>query len=300
MTDRSDARSLDAALSSEGAAQDERAEELVETGRRVQEAFAREAPDASRERAFFVEGLAAQGADFRKRRVFSPALAAVVLIAFVSLVGYLGHDATPGESLYPVRKALRSVGLTRPVLDQADAHLAAAAELTKTARATVESDPRGAEALAIRALQELGFARELLSDATPSQAAARRIQIGALETSAVAIIRSSSEQEEEDDNSGPGSDDSGSDDNSGPGSDDSGSDDNSGPGSDDSGSDDSSGSGSGSDDNSGSGSSNSGSGSDGSGSDDIFRSSSGSGGDSDDNSGSGSGGSGGDSDDDDD
>lgn len=286
--ERRQEKALDAALD-DGSTRDEETQPLVDTAARVKQTLAVDVPPADRQRALFLSGVASrERTGFSPLRLLVPALA----IAIVIFAGLAGQNALPGQSLYPVREAMNTVGIGRSPVAEVDDYCEEAVRLIRRAEASLDADPEGAIALAVQAIEQLGPARRLLPELNVQREEWLE-WVEDLEEDAVEIIAEASEEQEEeeeegsDDSSGPGSDGSGND-NFGPGSDDSGGDDsgghdNSGPGSDDSSGDDS---GSGSDDSDGD---DSGSGSDdsGSGSDDSDSSGSGSGGD--DSSGSGSG-----------
>ena len=291
--DRKRAKELEAAL--QGDARNEETQPLVDTAERLRRTLAVDVPPADRQRALFLSGIEARRhVRLSPLRLAVPALAiAVVVFAVIA-----GRHALPGEQLYPFREALNAVGIGESPIAEVDTHLNEAWRLVKQADEIVDTNPERALSLAIRGLEELGPARELVAELNAERAEEKLDQIEDVEDDALDTIEDALDAradavEAEEERSEDARDDSGSSDDSGSGSDDSGSDD-SGSGSDDSGSgsDDS---GSGSDD-SGSGGDDSGSGSDDSGSDDSG-SDSGSGGDDSGSSGSGSddsGGSGGD------
>ena len=260
--ERRRAKALDAAL--RGETSDDETRPLLETAERVKRDLSVDVPPADRQRALFLSGVASRrGVRFSPGRLAVPAMAvAVVLFAFLA-----GRRALPGEQLYPVREALNAVGIGETPVAQVDDYLNESARLIAQAEEIVDSNPERALALAIRGLEELGPARQLVGGLSDERAEEKLDQIedfedGALDTIEDALDERADAEEDRrhdsgddsgsDDSSGPGSgddgsgDDSGSDDSSGPGSDDdSGSDDSSGPGSDGSGGSDSSGSGSG-------------------------------------------------------
>lgn len=229
-----------------------------------------EAPDAYRERALFIQGVAAHRPGFPWARLMVPVMAASMLVAFVAI----GRDAQPGDTLYGFRKALDNVGLAedparsaRRILDNANDHVVEAESLLE------QEKYAPARSAAFEALVLLKDAEELLEDGSGEarevgferleelRERAAEVQEEAVEEQAERRedrleekLESASDSSSGDDNSGSGSDDSGGDDDSsGSGSGDSGGDDNSGSGSGDSGGGDSSGSGSGGGDSSGSG-----------------------------------------------
>jgi hypothetical protein len=213
-------------------------------------------------------------------RLFVPAVAVVSLIVALILVS---RNAVPGESLYPVRGALKKVGLATAPVKEVNREIRLARDLLISAEAALD-DPERATDLAFEAVSHLRDARELLGDLDPLDRARRDNRIDVLEQRAATVIAyaqaadlkdagddgsgsGSGDDDSDDDNSGSGSGDDSDDDSSGPGSGDDSDGDSSGSGSGDS-DDDSSGPGSGDDsdgDSSGSGSSGSGSGGDSSG-----------------------------------
>ena len=292
------ARELDDTLSGRAVPEDPEVQALTTAAARLERALDFDTPTAARERAMFVSAVAARHVGFNPARLIAPAIA---LAAVIALVFTAGRTALPGESLYPVRKALGTVGLAKSTLEEVDSRIARANRLLTDAEIEQDDNPGTALRLAVQAFRELGPATDLLEELEGDARDTRMEAIESLEGRAIDIIMEvgdADEDQQPDDVEDENEDNSGPSENSGPGSDDSG-DDNSGPGSDDSGSDNS---GSGSDDTSGSGDNsgpgsddsgggdNSGSGSDGSGSDsDDTTDSSGSGSGSDDDSGSGSG-----------
>jgi hypothetical protein len=232
----------------------------------LERAFAADPPHSARERALFVEGVAARRSSHSPWRFAAPAVA--VAAAFV-LLGLVSTTTLPGDELYGVRTALSRVGLVESALDEADGHIASARRAVTAAEAAAETAPLRARRLAVAALTDLGSARAI---ATEAGAEERLERIEDLEDRAVDVVEDAAKAEASgsggsddagvDDSSGPGGGNASAvDDSSGPGGgDDSG--DSSGPGSggSDSGSDDSSGPGSGGS-NSGSGSDSSGPGS---------------------------------------
>jgi hypothetical protein len=254
--ERREAKALDEALN--GTSSNDETRPLVETADHVRRALETDVPPADRMRALFISGVSArEKTGFSPLRILVPALAMAVIV----FAAFAGQYALPGEQLYPVREALNAVGIGDTPLDEIEDHLHEAGRLVNQADEAVDTDPERALSLAVRALEQLGPARDLLPELNEEQREDKLDQIEDFEDGAIDTIEEAIEErqeleeeaaEEAEDNRDSGSDDSGGGDNSGSGSDDSGGDDNSGSGSDDS--DDSSGSGSGSDDSSGSGS----------------------------------------------
>ena len=312
MTERRD-KHLDETLVTGRRSSDPEVDALAEQAERVREGLSVLAPEARHERALFVQGIAGRSRSLPALRFLAPA--AIVVAGIVALAGF-GRNALPGQTLWPVREALSTVGLAATPEEEIDRRIDSARAQCREAADLEISHPEHAQDLVMGAIGDLDRAKALAEDLDPDQRSTYLLAITEIEDWAIEMIVETSERTEEgagpaedEDDSGPGED-SGPSDNSGPGSgdddsgsgggDDSGGDDNSGSGSDDSDGDDSSGSGggddSGGDDSSGSGSGDS-DGDDSSGSgggDDSSGSGSGdSGGD--DSSGSGSGDSGGDS-----
>jgi hypothetical protein len=242
VSDKRVAKDLDEAL--KGADPTDEVETLVEVATRLEERLDVDAPAAGGERALFTRGVGLRRKGFNPLRVVVPALAVVGLVA---IIVFVGGRALPGETLYPVREALDSVGLANlPEEEYEDLIDDAERLLTQSANALGSDELGRAEGLALRAMIELEAARGVIEELDRSnrdEAAAEVDRLfgeaRVLITSAVQLI----EAGEDEDNSGPG----GNDDSSGPGSGDE--DDSSGPGSGDE--DDSSGPGSGDDSGSG-------------------------------------------------
>ena len=239
-------------------------------------------PADRRDRAMFVAGVAARRPQPIWRRALVPAMA-MFLVLFALSIGSL--EAAPGQTLYPLRNALSSVGLAEQPVEVVDRVIRRAEVSLERAEELLDEnqDFAGAEAMTRQTINHLGEATGLLKELSGEAREERAEEITDLNEDAWKLLDDIDEERADaaaearedsggdDDNSGSGSE--GDDDNSGSGSGSSGSgsgssgsgsdDDSSGSGSDD----DNSGSGSGSDDSgSGSGSSGSGSGSSGSGS----------------------------------
>jgi hypothetical protein len=287
---------LDKSLAAGKRPEDPETASLFDAAAGLKDALPSEAPGSHLNKALFVQSVAARRRRFGPVRFLAPALACLLLLAGVAV---LGRTAAPGDELYSVRTALQAFGLAESPEEEADARIAEANGALTDARELLASEPEASQRLVLGAIADLDRARRLLRDET---GVARQLSlIATLEDRAVnLLVQIESPPQptpgEKDDNSGPGGGDEdnsgpggGDDDNSGPGG---GGDDNSGPGG---GGDDSSGPGSGGDDSGGGDSSGSGSGDDdssgsGSGSGDTSGSNSGpGGGGGDDSSGSGSG-----------
>jgi hypothetical protein len=239
VSDKKIARDLDAAL--EGAEPTDEVEPLVEMAARLEDGMDVDAPTGSRERALFTRGVGLRKKGFNPLRVVSPALAVVGLVA---IIAFVGGRALPGETLYPVREALDSVGLADLPEEEFQDHIDDADRLLAQSAAALGSDEPGrAESLALRAMIELEAARGLIEELDRSNRGAAAAEVDRLLGEARTLITSAALTIEgvgdEDDSSGPGSEDE--DDSGGPGSGDE--DDSGGPGSED---EDDSGSGSGS------------------------------------------------------
>jgi hypothetical protein len=219
-------------------------------------------PAGRRDRAMFTAGVAARRPPPVWRRALVPA-AAMFVVLFALSIGSL--EAAPGQTLYPLRNALSSVGLAEQPVEVVDRIIRRAEASLERAEVLLDEneDFSGAEAMTRETIRHLGEARGLLKELSGEPREERADAIADLEEDAFELLEEIDEEradaaEEAFEGSGGG------DDNSGSGSDDDSS--GSGSGSDD----DSSGHGSGSDDSSGS--SGSGSGDDssgpGSGSDD--------------------------------
>jgi len=218
-------------------------------------------PPGRRDRAMFVAGVATRRPPPLWRRALVPATAIFVVLFALSL-GSL--KASPGQTLYPLRNALSSVGIAQEPVEVVDRAIRRAEVSLERAEELLDDneDFAGAQALTERTLAQLGEANALLKELSGEAREERAEAIADLIDDAFDLrddIReeradAAAEALEEsggggDDNSGSGSGSGGDDDSSGPGSG-SSDDDSSGSGSggSGSGSGDSSGPGSGSDD----------------------------------------------------
>jgi hypothetical protein len=247
VSDKKIAKDLDAAL--EGAEPTDEVESLVEVAARLEDGMDVDAPTASRERALFTRGVGLRKKGFNPLRVVSPALAVVGLVA---IIAFVAGRALPGQTLYPVREALDSVGLANLPEEEFQDHIDDANRLLAQSAGALGSDEPGrAESLALRAMIELETARGLIDELDRSNRNEAAAEVNRLLDQARTLITTAAltiEGAGDDDSSGPSS---GDDDSSGPGS---GDEDSSSPGSGEGSGSGSGGSGSGSGDSSGSGS----------------------------------------------
>ena len=244
---------------------DLQAEELADLARRLEAALDVEAPDARREKALFVAGVAGHG---RRRSPWTTALVpATAAVAVLVALAVVSRSALPGQTLYPVRKVLGGVGLAPSTAREVRELLDEAEQLVNAAAGASVSAPVRAQEFARETMATLEEAERLVAELDRDRADAFDREIDALEDRADAAYdeaddalderedaaeRREDDSGADDDSSGPGSGGNDEGDSSGRGSGGDSGGDSSGPGS---GSDDSSGSGSGgSDDSSGSGS----------------------------------------------
>ncbi|MGH2774979.1 MAG: hypothetical protein ACRDJT_06050 [Actinomycetota bacterium] len=219
-------------------------------------------PEGRRDRAMFVAGVATRRPPPLWRRALVPATA-IFVVLFALSIGSL--KASPGQTLYPLRNALSSVGIAQEPVEVVDRAIRRAEVSLERAEELLDEneDFAGAQALTERTLAQLGEASALLNELSGEGREERAEEIANLNDDAFdlrddirgeradAAEEAREESDDRGDSSGPGS--GSDDDSSGPGSggsDASGSDDSSGSGSGSSGSgsdDDSSGPGSGSD-----------------------------------------------------
>ena len=260
-------RKLDRALGGGKEADDPRVTSLLQQADEVQETLRRQTPPTPRERSLFIQSIGTRRKRLAPLRALAPV--AVVIAGLLAIAGF-GRTALPGDTLYPVREALASVGLARTPVDEADRRIDDAEEALEDAELIILRSPGEARSQTLDAIVDLGRAKRLLGDVNAEQRRPLLVRVDKAEDRAVALLvdvtdvlkarrevtsptpaPSPSGTQEDEDNSGPGSDDKGDDDNSGPG----GGDDNSGSDRDDnSGSDgDSSGPGGGGGDSSGPG-----------------------------------------------
>ena len=289
MTDKQE-RELDELLGTGRRSPDPAIDPLIGQADEVRKELSVLAPAAGRERALFVQGVGARSHPLLPLRFLMPAAAVVAAIAV--LAGF-GKSAMPGQTLYPVREALASVGLASSAEEEIHRRVDNARAELRTADGLLDDRPAAAQRLILAAIGDLQRARDLSGDLKGEERTDYLEEMSEMEGWAIEMLtaitlgpddqteildeddsdeRLDEDEDQDEDNSGPGGGDDSGDDSSGSGS---GDDDSSGSGSDDdSGGDDSSGSGSdddsGGDDSSGSGSDDdSGGDSSGSGSDDF-------------------------------
>jgi hypothetical protein len=234
---------------------------LVDAAHDLEVHFDADVPNSARERAFFVEAVAARRHRHRPRLLL-PAIAGT---AIIFVLGFTAGSALPGDRIYPVRKAMASVGLVASPAEQVRSLLREATTRVTNAEALQSRSPQRARDEAFQAISLVEDASRFVGEMPAPQRFTFEQTIATLRDRAAAVIGfviAPDDNSGPSENSGPGNagDDDG-DDNSGSGSgddddaDDLDDDDSSGSGSDDD-DDDSSGPGSGDtdDDNSGPGS----------------------------------------------
>jgi hypothetical protein len=172
---------LDRALESGRPADDPTVADLSDFASQMRLAFAAEPPPARGERALFTTGAGALR--HRPARVLRSAMAAAALLV---TLGWLGSDALPGDTLYPVRQVLGKVGLAPSALEEIDERIGAARDKVKSAESALKDQPALAERLARAAINDLNDARRLLGEVgEPSRQAAL---IAGLELRAARVI----------------------------------------------------------------------------------------------------------------
>lgn len=177
-------RLLDRALAG-NASDDPEVGSLVTVARELDRAFAVDPERWSRERAFFVAGVAAQRRGVRVGRFLVPALATLLVVA----VAFAGRFALPGDALYPVRQMLQNVGLASSVWAIADEDIAQAARLVAAAEAAlVAEDLVTAEEDASAAIARLDHALEELEDLGGDGKVQRVLEITGLQDRAEEVI----------------------------------------------------------------------------------------------------------------
>jgi hypothetical protein len=134
---------------------------LARIADRLERGLDADAPEAYRERALFIQGVAARKPGFPWARLMVPAMAISMLVAFVAI----SRDARPGEALYGVRKALDKVGLAENPARTAGGVLNEASEKVIDAEVALD-DERFSRArdIAKQALIDLDEAWILLQD----------------------------------------------------------------------------------------------------------------------------------------
>ncbi|MQB01228.1 MAG: hypothetical protein GEU78_13205 [Actinobacteria bacterium] len=176
-------RDLDRALAGKSHGDD--VAPLAETAAELRSAFAAEVPEARAESLFFTSG-----AGLRKRSPLSVRLL-ITLIAVASVLAALilaGRSAVPGDSFYPIRGALKKVGLASAPIREIDREIRSARNLLTRAEIVMLDDPDRAEDLTHEAIGHLGDAWDLVEGLERGDRAARVTRIGGLEQRASMVI----------------------------------------------------------------------------------------------------------------
>ena len=153
-------RELDQALERGTPARNEEIESLVQTASRFadQTPALPDAPSGSR--ALFIQAVGT-----RRSAGWLPFLgSATATAAVLVVVLLLGRTAIPGEALYPVRQALRSVGLAPASVEEIDDLLAEAQVQLANAEEINDFSQQKARRLALNAARLLGGAEQLLEE----------------------------------------------------------------------------------------------------------------------------------------
>ncbi|HYI43929.1 MAG TPA: hypothetical protein VE174_00510, partial [Actinomycetota bacterium] len=130
------AKALDKALSGSAVA-DPAIARLVEAADRLRVGFDPDVPDFRAQRAAFVQAVGGERKTWGWIRFFGPAtVTAIALIVAVML----GRTALPGETFYPVRQALRAVGLAPFSMSEIDEQIAHAKQLLAQAEGLKNHD----------------------------------------------------------------------------------------------------------------------------------------------------------------
>lgn len=190
---------------------------LVEAARDLEERLDTEAPASARERAIFIEGVAARG-HRRRPRLLAPVLAGTAL---VFLLGFAAGAALPGDAIYPVRKVMASVGLVASPAEEMRSLLRGATTRITDAEALQSRSPSRARTQAFAAIGMLEDAAQLAGDLSAQQRGSANETIAGLRERAAAVVAFVTNTTEDDSGSGGGSSGRGSgddDDSSGPGS----------------------------------------------------------------------------------
>ena len=193
-------------------------------------------PEDRRDRAMFVAGVGARRQPPVWRRALVPAAAMFVVLSALS-IGSL--EAAPGQTLYPLRNALSSVGLAEEPVEVVDRVIRRAEVSLERAETLLDEgeDFSGAEALTRRTLGHLGEASALLRELSGEAREERAGEIDDLNEDAFELLEDideeradAAEEARRGSSGGGGNEGSGSDDDSsGPGS--GSNDDSGGPGS---------------------------------------------------------------------
>ena len=190
LLEKRSAKALDQALSVATAPTDADIAGLIAVAERLKESLSPEIPVMATERAIFVQAVRGANRRFGWVRFFGPATvtAAVILLAFL-----LGRSALPGQAFYPVRQALRAVGLAPFSVEEIDEQIATARDLLEQAETVQSDNPGRARALAFEAVKVLGFVEQVLPEVSSDRADERLPEVRSLLRKAETILVTSEE-----------------------------------------------------------------------------------------------------------
>jgi hypothetical protein len=174
---------LDRALELGWPVEDPTVADLNDLASRVEHWLTCEPPPARQERALFAAGVVG-ARRARPSRAFKPAIVAAALLV---TLGWVGRDALPGETLYPVRQVLGSVGLAPSMLEEIDKRIVTARAKVESAESALDNRPALAERLARNVISDLNDATRLLGE-VGEQTGRRPALIAGLELRAARVI----------------------------------------------------------------------------------------------------------------
>ncbi len=154
-------------------------------GERIRLAYLNVGPPHNAERALFVQGAAARRRGVGWLRVFAPATLTAMLLLVVLM---LGRIALPGDTLYPVREVLRSVGLAPATAAEVQEQLDQAEALINRATELQASNVDRAKDVALLAVRLLGGAEEMIEDLDSRDARSLSDRIDALLVRAAGLL----------------------------------------------------------------------------------------------------------------
>lgn len=147
-------KELDRALGGAALPTDEELAALFEMGQQIRGAYSSFTPEHHAQRVMFVQAVADRSRATWSRFVAPAAVTAALLFGVL----FIGRTALPGETFYPVREVLRTVGLAPASTEEVERFFTIADRLLDRAEAVSTRSPEASERLAFAASRIIGSA----------------------------------------------------------------------------------------------------------------------------------------------
>ena len=177
-------KELDRALEGASLPTDEELAALFEMGQEIRSAYSAFTPEHHAQRVMFVQAVADRSRATWSRFVVPAAVTAVLLIGVL----FVGRTALPGETFYPIREVLRTVGLAPASTEEVERFLTLADRLLDRAEAVAARSPEASERLAFAASRIIGSAEATFAELDIDDQAALADELADLIARAEAIL----------------------------------------------------------------------------------------------------------------